>query len=291
MHRYTHIPIEIASTVIAVAELGSLTKAALKLDLSQPAVTSQIKRIERIVGGAVFAKTPNGSELTELGKTVVRQARRMVEATSQLMALGGSAIDGPEQVHLGLSSILVRSFMSEQTPEALWSIQTRSDNSSAIARALVAGQLDVAVFYMIIPMPEITPMIVAEMDTQLAWVRAKQFVFKEGEPIPIVTWTSHDVMARALSEKAMTFRIVFNGEDYDAKLSAVERGIGISALPRHLIPQPLIEANEHYLPSLPIIKTVLCVRPGVSSDAAMKLKRDLGGIFFAGASFKRALTS
>ena len=57
MHRrYQHlnIPIEIVRTVVAIAETGSLSKAGERLGLSQPAVSSQVKRLQNLIGGAFF---------------------------------------------------------------------------------------------------------------------------------------------------------------------------------------------------------------------------------------------
>jgi DNA-binding transcriptional LysR family regulator len=56
-HQHLNIPIEIVRTVVAVAETGSLSKAGERLGLSQPAMSSQIKRIQNLVGGPLFSKT------------------------------------------------------------------------------------------------------------------------------------------------------------------------------------------------------------------------------------------
>ena len=44
--------------VCAVAEAGSVTKAAASLGLAQPAVTAQLRRIERTLGGQLFERAP-----------------------------------------------------------------------------------------------------------------------------------------------------------------------------------------------------------------------------------------
>src|ERR1700735_4743832 len=82
-HQQLNIPIEIVRTVVAVSETGSLSKAAERLGLSQPAEVSQIKRIQNMVGGALFNKTANGSVPTDLGKLVLNQSRRILEANDQ----------------------------------------------------------------------------------------------------------------------------------------------------------------------------------------------------------------
>jgi DNA-binding transcriptional LysR family regulator len=46
--------------VVAIAESGSLRRAAAQLHLTQPAVTTQLKRIEQHLGGALFLRSTDG---------------------------------------------------------------------------------------------------------------------------------------------------------------------------------------------------------------------------------------
>src|ERR1700748_2345292 len=89
--RYQHvnIPIEIVRTVVAISETGSLSKAAERLGLSQPAISSQVKRLQNLIGGSLFVKTANGTTTTELGKLALRQSRIILEANDQLLRVGG----------------------------------------------------------------------------------------------------------------------------------------------------------------------------------------------------------
>jgi molybdenum-dependent DNA-binding transcriptional regulator ModE len=109
-----NIPIEIMRTVVAISETGSLSKAADRLGLSQPAISSQIKRLQGLVGGALFLKTANGTTVTELGMLALQQARRILEAHDQLLRLGGNS-DGVQPLRLGLSTLFVQKFIRRQT--------------------------------------------------------------------------------------------------------------------------------------------------------------------------------
>lgn len=80
-HQHLNIPMEIVRTVVAIAETGSLSKAGERLGLSQPAVSSQINRLQSLVGGALFSKTANGTTTTELGKLALREARKSWKPT------------------------------------------------------------------------------------------------------------------------------------------------------------------------------------------------------------------
>ena len=55
-HQHLNIPIEIVRSVVAVSETGSLSKAGERLGLSQPAISSQIKRLQHLVGGPLFSQ-------------------------------------------------------------------------------------------------------------------------------------------------------------------------------------------------------------------------------------------
>src|ERR1700744_6659275 len=94
-HQHLNIPIEIVRTVVAISETGSLSKAAERLGLSQPPVSSQVKRLQNLVGGSLFLKTANGTTTTDLGKLALLQARRILEANDQLLRLGGNKIGPP----------------------------------------------------------------------------------------------------------------------------------------------------------------------------------------------------
>src|ERR1700748_3092074 len=96
-----HIPTEIMRTVVTINETGSLTKAAERMGLSQPAITAQIKRLQTLIGGEIFIRTSSGTTTTELGRLVIQQARRILEANDQLFYLGGMQ-PGEQPIRLGL---------------------------------------------------------------------------------------------------------------------------------------------------------------------------------------------
>ncbi|MFS8103210.1 LysR family transcriptional regulator [Lentzea alba] len=64
--------------VVAIADCGSLRKAAARLHLTQPAVTTQLKRIEDHLGGVLFLRTADGVRPTPMGVDFVQEARSML---------------------------------------------------------------------------------------------------------------------------------------------------------------------------------------------------------------------
>jgi DNA-binding transcriptional LysR family regulator len=279
-HQNINIPIEIMRTIVAISETGSLSRAGDRLGLSQPAVSSQVKRIETIIGGSLFSKTSGGSQTTELGKIALHHARRVLESNDQMLRLGGNK-DGPQPLRFGLSTLLAEEFISHQTAESLSGIFIQTDHSTTIAKGLVDGYIDVACIFENQAMDEkIDELIINERDDPLVWVRAKKFVLSPGAPIPILTWPGDDWMIRTLTKRGINYNIVFNSPDYHAKLAAVRAGIGLSAIPKRIVPPDLVTAREYYLPDLPPIKSLLCARLGLEAEKAAKLIKQLSALFF-----------
>jgi DNA-binding transcriptional LysR family regulator len=70
--------------VCAIAETGSVTKAASALGLAQPALTAQLQRIERTLGGPLFERDRRGARPTALGELVLARARVLLPAMKGL---------------------------------------------------------------------------------------------------------------------------------------------------------------------------------------------------------------
>ena len=64
--------------IYAIYREGSFTKAAEKLYISQPCLSSAVKRVEQLVGGPLFERRGNGAHLTELGVEYIRTAEQIL---------------------------------------------------------------------------------------------------------------------------------------------------------------------------------------------------------------------
>jgi len=62
---------------LAMAEEGSLSAAARKLNVSQPTLSRRLNALEEDVGAELFARTRTGLEMTALGEQLVNHARHM----------------------------------------------------------------------------------------------------------------------------------------------------------------------------------------------------------------------
>jgi DNA-binding transcriptional LysR family regulator len=278
MHRrYQHssIPTEIMRSVVGISEAGSITKAAKLLGLSQPAISSQIKRIEHAVGGSIFQKSANGSSTTELGRLVLVQAKKILEANDQLLLLRGASPED-QTIRLGLANFYSHRAMEGMSKAAMSNVCIYTDNSAEIAKSLLDGYVDIGVFLSLSDVPVDGAVdVIAQRDDELTWVRSKDFTLSPGAPIPLLTWPGqivHDVMVQALERKGMIYRIAFSSPDYHARIEAAMAGIGLTMLPKGLVPTPLIAATDYYLPKLATPKLALCAREGIRKKHCMLIE-------------------
>ncbi|WP_105973384.1 LysR family transcriptional regulator [Streptomyces geranii] len=69
----------------AIADTGSITRAAASLGFTQPALTAQLQRIERVLGGSLFVRDGSGSRPTAFGAMVLAHAHGILTAHEDLM--------------------------------------------------------------------------------------------------------------------------------------------------------------------------------------------------------------
>ncbi|MFD2181068.1 LysR family transcriptional regulator [Rhodoplanes azumiensis] len=63
---------------LSVARERSFTRAADRLNVSQSAVSEQVRMLEESIGFSLFRRTPRGIEVTEAGRTFFYEAERVV---------------------------------------------------------------------------------------------------------------------------------------------------------------------------------------------------------------------
>jgi DNA-binding transcriptional LysR family regulator len=136
--------------VCAIAEEGSLTKAASRLGLTQPAMSAQLRTVERIVGGRLFDRTPAGSVPTELGKQVVGTARLVLDEVEQLVSLARERTRGgtPGPLLVGGVPTLFFGQFVEELRRVIPCSEVRSEimpGASDLLELLVSGQVQLGV--------------------------------------------------------------------------------------------------------------------------------------------------
>ncbi|MEV4832984.1 LysR family transcriptional regulator [Nonomuraea sp. NPDC049486] len=137
--------------VCAIADTGSVTRAAARLGLSQPAMTNQLRKVEAIVGGELFVRSHAGVEPTPLGRQVVARARIVL---SELDSLFGDLRDAGETAGLQLGCIHLACVagvvdrVAEELPGRPISLRIEP-SAVLLAEGLAHGRLDAALMGMI----------------------------------------------------------------------------------------------------------------------------------------------
>jgi len=145
------IDISKLKTFVAVADLGSFSKASEILYITQPAVTQQIKALERIVGAKLFQRQGGRIVLTDEGKRIYEIAKNLLSNYENLMEeMAKIKKDFKDTLLLGISTTLSEYKVPEllvefhqQLPNI--SIRVLVDNSQHIEEALSSGVLNIGV--------------------------------------------------------------------------------------------------------------------------------------------------
>jgi len=136
--------------LIALAEHGSLLKAADQVALTQPGASKALQEIEGTLGAQLFIRTNRGLTATELGHCVIRYARLMLTDLAHLredmigilQGHGGRLALG---VIMGAVPLLTDALsrLLEQRPAL--SVEIVEDSSAGLLRLLDQGRLDMAI--------------------------------------------------------------------------------------------------------------------------------------------------
>ncbi len=65
-------------------------RAAEALGISQPALSMQVRELERLLGGRLFDRLPDGTVLTDLGEEIVGRGRKILAAVQDLEAVASA---------------------------------------------------------------------------------------------------------------------------------------------------------------------------------------------------------
>lgn len=152
---------------VRVAELGSFTRAAVALDVAQPALSRQVRLLEVELRQNLLTRNGRGAIPTEAGRLLLEHGRGILHQVERAReelgrvrgALAGRvAIGLPPSVGKVLTVPLIRAFR-ERMPEATLSIS--EGLSVGMHESLATGRLDIALLYNASASPdiELTPLL------------------------------------------------------------------------------------------------------------------------------------
>ena len=112
-----HIDLNLLRTFAAIAEAGTLTRAAVRVGRTQAAISLQVKRLERIVDQTLLDRSGRGVVLTPQGIRLLAHAQRILRYHDEALAeLSGKGLSGtirfgcPDDYAVVFLPILLRGF-------------------------------------------------------------------------------------------------------------------------------------------------------------------------------------
>lgn len=136
---------------VAVAETGSVNRAALRLNLTQPATTRRIQNFELAIGNApLFDRSVKPAVLTALGAHVLEHCRKVLAALAELEACGTSAGNPSGVLKVGVAHglgemVLTTPFDALRRAFTKIRLQVTSDWSTKLIEDARTGAIDCAV--------------------------------------------------------------------------------------------------------------------------------------------------
>src|SRR5712664_786710 len=136
---------------IAIAELGTFTAAALRVHVTQAAISMQIRQLENELGARLFVRAPRRVMLTEAGEHLLQRARQILRdhdaALDEIAELAGAERG---RLRVGSASaavttdILPKLLNEVRKQHAGAEITVLSGTSEALVQQILAGEVDLA---------------------------------------------------------------------------------------------------------------------------------------------------
>lgn len=136
---------------VTIAELGTFTAGALRVHVTQAAISMQIRQLENELGAKLFIRAPRRVMLTEAGEQLLQRARQILRdhdaAIDEIAELAGAERG---RLRIGSASAMVT---TDVLPKLLKEIRRQhagaevtvgSGTSEALVQHILAGELDVA---------------------------------------------------------------------------------------------------------------------------------------------------
>src|SRR5215216_7785716 len=229
------------------------TRAAEELNVAQPSVSQQIRKLERELGTPLFHRMKRHVALTEAGKTFLPHARavlqRIEEARLEVQELSGLrkgtlAVGAPPSVGTHLLPPALAAF-SRRHPGI--TLTFREAGSRTLLTLLEDGELDLAVVIqpirhsvletlplleeeLLLAVPRQHPLAVGERRVPVAQLRQEPFVLlREG------AYDLRDQTLAACRRAGFEPEVALDGGEMDSVLRFVAAGMGVAILPEMVV--------------------------------------------------------
>jgi DNA-binding transcriptional LysR family regulator len=265
---------------VAVAETAGMTAAGNVLNLTQAAVSQQIKRLEEALGCQLFDRHRSGLRLTEAGDRLFGKAKRMLALNDEIWSdMTRPLYDG--EVRIGVPYDLVNTHL----PPVLRSfarsfpgvkITLVSLTSKKLLDAIAAGKIDIALAEQRHPDPGAEVLAVE----RLVWVGAKGGDAYAKRPLP-VSFGGEDCAFRppiveALAGAGIEWWPLSEIGNIEALNATVHTDLAVMGLLASTVPTTLeVLGPDSGLPALPTLAVTLHLPKTGATEIAVELARHM----------------
>ncbi len=236
------------SYFVEACDRGSLTAASLAIDVAQPALSRQIRELEREMGVELLHRTGRGVTPTYAGRALLDGARRLLGESERLRedvralagATAGEAVIGmPPTVGRVLTVPLTRAIAANH-PQL--SLRIMEGFSGTMLEALQAGRSDLAILY---ENPRIA-LVIAEpvVEEELVVVGARDAArLPEGVTPSLAELAAHPLVlpsmhhslrqfvVRRAQEEGVRLAVQYEIDSLSSMLELVAEGLALTVLP------------------------------------------------------------
>ena len=237
---------------VAVAEMESVSRAALKLHVSQPALSRQIRDLEDEIGFGLLERTAKSVRLTKAGRAFLDDARALLqhaeEAVKKARAMAGAE---PTELHVGYSAedtaeILPKTLRLFQQATPNVHVRLHDWNNKDILDGIRDGRLQLG---LIVPPPKASALhdlryeelfrvrVCVLVAPQHPFARHRAIPIDEVAAEPLIGLTREDYpgyydhMSIIFSKVKQKPRVVEEYDSYSGIISSVEAGTGVALGP------------------------------------------------------------
>ncbi|WUH89567.1 LysR substrate-binding domain-containing protein [Streptomyces sp. NBC_00433] len=276
---------------LALAEELNFTRAAERLHIAQPALSQQIRALEREVGAPLIERHHRGCRLTAVGEVVAREADALLAHAAASQERIRAAAGGRQgQLRLALTrsarggpvDALIAAFRAHH-PEV--DLVVRTGWSARNVAELLAGRLDAAFVRPPLDTAEVECRHIAREELLLAvpaghpLARERRVTRERIAAEPVILWPRenapgmHDRITRQLWPDGA--RIVREEPDDEQLLLSVAAGAGIAPVPEGRARALRIPGVrfKHVTAPMPTVDLALAHQPRAASPALRELLR------------------
>ena len=264
---------------VTIAETGSFTRAGDRLGRTQSTVSLQIRRLEGQIGRPVFVRTPRSLALTPDGERLLGPARQLLRLNDAALAelfepdmTGRVRLGVPEDFATAHLPGVLAAFAKAHP---LVELEVTCDLTLNLLDAFHAGRFDL-VLVKREPSAALEGMRVWR--EPLVWVARDAGAAAGMACVPLVVSPEPCVYRKratdALDAMGRKWRVAYTSTSLAGARSAVHAGLGITVLPREMVPPYLAAVSslagisgDHDLPPLYDTEIALIEAPGLSDTA------------------------